>query len=476
MKPVSLSVRSLSLSLTLFVLFLGLFTPRLMAADITPEVAISTLEATQVGFRSVHNKIAPAVVSIASRMEVTSTATSLLSGTPQVQNASGSGVIIREDGIVLTNVHVVKDATKVTVKLNGGDDDLPAEVVQMDTRTDLAIVRITRPGKYPVAALGDASTVQVGDWAIAFGSPFRLASTMTVGIISATGRNLPQDDGSFSYNDLLQTDASINPGNSGGALVNIRGEVIGINFMIYSPGDSAGSVGIGFAIPINDYTKEIINTLTTGKPMERGRLGVSVGPLSNVMRDQYGVPTGGAFVEEVIPGMPAEKGGVLAEDVITDFNGTAVKDVNQFVRLIERTKPGSVVTIQVMRKKKIENLTVTVGAIPVAAKNALSAKNTGLSVVTLSPELITRLGATGVKYGVVVTDVVAGTAADDAGLREGDIILSIGSTADRVDIRNADDFWAELSKRNTPTSKGQLLLIKRGTRTRMITFPKIDTK
>ncbi len=475
MESVSLSVRRLRLSLTLFVLFLGLFSPRLFAAEITPEVAISTLEATQVGFRSVHNKIAPAVVSIASRMEVAPTATSILSGAPQVQNASGSGVIIREDGIVLTNVHVVKDATKVTVKLNGGEDDLPAEVVQLDSRTDLAIVRITRPGKYPVAVLGDAIDVQVGDWSIAFGNPFRLASTMTVGVISATGRNLPQDDGSFSYNDLLQTDASINPGNSGGPLVNIRSEVIGINFMIYSPGDSAGSVGIGFAIPINEYTKEIIATLTTGKPVERGRLGVSVGPLSDVMREQYGVPTGGAFVEEVIPGMPAEKGGVLAEDVITDYNGTAVKDVNQFVRLIERTKPGSLVTIQVMRKKKVEKLTITVGAIPVAAKNDLSAKNTGLAVVTLSPELITRLGATGVKYGVVVTDVAAGTAADDAGLREGDIIMSIGTT-DRVDIRNVDDFWAELSKRNTPTSKGQLLRIKRGTRTIMITFPKIDTK
>ena len=208
--------------------------------------------------------------------------------------ATGSGVIIRKDGIILTNSHVVENATKVTVQLSGSDEKLAAEVVQTDPRTDLAIVRITEKGEhnFPAATLGDAKAVRVGDWAIAFGSPFHLATTMTVGVISATGRQLNSPDDSNHFSDLLQTDASINPGNSGGPLCNIRGEVVGINFMIYSPGSSAGSVGIGFAIPINDYTRQIIDTLETGHPVVRGRLGIAVRNLDATMRDHYGVATG----------------------------------------------------------------------------------------------------------------------------------------------------------------------------------------
>lgn len=471
-------VRLLRLSLALFVLCCGVFTPRLQAAEVTSDAAIAMLEVTQVGFRAVHNKVAPALVSIVSSMEDTTATTNILGAptTPQVRSASGSGVIIREEGIILTNSHVVNGASKITVKLNGGEDDLPAEVVQMDARTDLAIVRITKPGKYPVATLGDAGTVQVGDWAIAFGSPFRLASTMTVGIISATGRNLPQEEGAFSYNDLLQTDASINPGNSGGPLVNIRGEVIGINFMIYSPGDTAGSVGIGFAIPINDYNREIIKTISSGKQVERGRLGVSVGPLSEVMREQYGVPTGGAFIEEVIPGMAAEKAGILAEDVLIGFNGTTINDYQQCVRLIERTRPGTEVAVTVMRNKKPVKLTLTVGAIPTPSKSDLTENNTGMSVETLTTDLINQLKITGVKNGVVVTAVAVGSVAYYAGIRAGDIILSLGVADNRVEIRNADEFWAELSKRNNEPTKGQILRLKRGIKApQAITFPKIDT-
>ncbi|HEY3416824.1 MAG TPA: trypsin-like peptidase domain-containing protein, partial [Armatimonadota bacterium] len=331
------------------------------AAAVSAQDGIAALEATQAGFRAIHDKVLPAVVSITSRMEVQSSVDpyDYMFGSPrrgsgpQYESASGSGVIIRPEGIILTNSHVVQNAVKVTVTLANSDKALPAEVVKTDPRTDLAIVKITEKGTYPVAKLGDASTVKVGDWAIAFGNPFRLSSTMTVGVISATGRRLPGPSGDMnSYHGLLQTDASINPGNSGGPLSNIYGEVIGINFMIFSPGDSAGSVGIGFAIPIDTDSKRVIDTLVAGRAVERGRLGVYVKDLDAPMREAYGVADGGVLVDSVVPGLAADKAGVKAEDVITAVGQTKVTDSNQFVMLIEQTQPGSKVNLTIIRNKK----------------------------------------------------------------------------------------------------------------------------
>ncbi len=389
--------------------------------------------------------------------------------------ASGSGVIIRPEGIVLTNSHVVANATKVTVQLVGSEKILPAEVIQSDPRTDLAIVKITEKGTYPVAQLGDAGTVQVGDWAIAIGSPFRLYSTMTVGVISAVGRQLraPTDD--YAYRDLLQTDASINPGNSGGPLTNIRGEVVGINFMIYSPGESAGSVGIGFAIPINTYTKRIIETLITGKTFDRGRLGVVVKNLDAAMREAYGVTTGGVYVDSVMPGQAGDKAGLKAEDVIVEFNGVKITDIDQFVSLVEQTKPGTEVPVIIVRNKKEMKLNATVGAAPSASKPVIDQRRAGMSISTLTPEIADQLGVTEA-HGVVVTNVAVGSPADDAGLKRGDIIVRVGAGDGAEDIKSEDNFWEVFNAKMENAKNGVLMRVRRGTFMRTITFPAITEK
>lgn len=430
---------------------------------ITDREAISALEATQTGFRLVHAQVAPAVVSITSRLPVNTGAPDPFEfffrspRAPQYQNAAGSGVIIRPEGIVLTNSHVVQGATKVTVQLAGSTKTLPAEVIQTDPRTDLAVVRITEKGTYPTATLGNADTVKVGDWAIAIGSPFRLSSTMTVGVISATGRRLPNPEDDSTYGDLLQTDASINPGNSGGALVNIHGEVIGINFMIFSPGDRSGSVGIGFAIPLNEYTKRVITALIDKKPVEHARLGVALQDLTDAMREQFGVPEGGVFVDSVVPGQAAEKAGVKAEDVIVTYNGTKVTDGNQFISLVERTAPGVTVTLTVIREKKTITIPVVVGTANKTAQAEPDMRKAGLTVETLTAELAQRLNLDANK-GVLVTRVEPESPAEDALLRRGDIIKRVAG----MPVTTADEFWTALSKAAVLSSKGVLLRIQRG--------------
>ncbi len=433
--------------------------------------AVASLESTQAAFRLIHNKVSPAVVSITSRVEETSRSNDpfdLLFGTPRgprISSASGSGVIIRSEGIVLTNSHVVENATKVTVTLAGTEKPLPAEVVQADPRTDLAVVRITEKGKYPVAVLGDASKVQVGDWAIAFGSPFRLASTMTLGVVSATGRELSGPDDEFTYRDLLQTDASINPGNSGGPLANINGEVVGINFMIFSPGSTSGSVGIGFAIPINDYTRSIVDTLAAGRTVERGMLGVIIKNLDDAMREQYGVADGGVFVDHVAAGQAAEKGGIKDEDVIVAFNGVKVTDSDQFVKLVERTKPGTKVPVVVIRGKREQALTITVGAVGVQAKADVDERKTGMSVITITPVLADQLRLPDIA-GVLVTQVYPGSPAADAGMKRGDIVLRVGGN----EVKTKEEFWRALADSLGGSKHGVLLRIRRGDQATTVTL------
>jgi serine protease Do len=429
------------------------------------DAGTAALEATQQGFRAIHAKVAPAIVSISSRGVETGSM-----GGARPFRSSGSGVIIRKEGIVLTNSHVVANSTRVTVKLNDSEKELPAEVVQTDPRTDLAIVRITQKGDYPVATLGDALTVKEGDWAIAFGSPFGLSSTMTVGVISAVNRRIPSPTDEFNYRDLLQTDAAINPGNSGGALVNIRGEVIGINFMIFSPGDSAGSVGIGFAIPVNTFTRQIIDTLVTGKAFQRGQLGVRIGELDNTLREQYGVKDG-VFVHEVVPGSAADKAGVKAEDIITVFDGTKVNSADQFVRLVEATKPGTKTTVTVIREKKTQDLTITVGTAGASLASSYVTK-LGLTVAAVTPEIAEQLGLQRAT-GVLVTQVKEGSPAEEADIRRGDVILRVGPRATGTEVSTTDAFWAAVDQQlNAPNAQGVVLLIRRGAQSVIRTLEK----
>lgn len=473
----ALSWGRLLLVMTLIAAALGAI-PAISA--VSDREGIAALEATQTGFRAVQKKIGPAVVTVYSTTRVNASMPGMnpfedFFGIPrssQVRNVSGSGVIIRPEGIVLTNSHVVENATKVTVQLPNSDKKLPAQVVQTDSRTDLAVVRITEKGTYPTAPLGDANSVQVGDWAIAFGSPYGLPSTMTVGVISATGRKLEGPEGDFDYYNLLQTDASINHGNSGGPLVNINGEVIGVNFMIFSPGEDSGSIGIGFAIPINTFTKRIIETLVAGRAPERGLIGIQIGALDDAKRQEFGIPTGGVLVQNVIAGKAGEKAGMKDEDVIVEFNGVKITDPDQFINLVQQTAPGTRVPVTVIREKKPVQLTVVLeNAQPQQAantgpdKSGATAQKLGFTVATLTPALAQRYNLP-LDKGVLVTRVEQGSPAQDANLTPGTIILRVGDT----EVATADQFWSVLDKKMAGAKFGVVMRIRRGDNAETITL------
>ncbi len=250
-----------------------------------------------------------------------------------------------------------------------------AEVKGVDKLSDLAVIKIDPKRPLSAAVLGDADKVKVGSFALAVGYPFggsrmggrfdealHFEPTLTLGVISATNRQISSDMPGRPFRNLLQTDAPINPGNSGGPLVNIRGEVIGINQAIFTSGLSMGNIGVGFAIPINSRTKEIIRRLKGGEPVVRGRIGVSIEPVTEPVKHDYGVDHG-VFVNEVEEGAPADKAGVKADDVIVQFGDTKVISPDQFVSLVQGTRPGTTVNMKVVRDGKTINLKITVGAL-----------------------------------------------------------------------------------------------------------------
>jgi serine protease Do len=270
----------------------------------------------------------------------------------------GSGVIFDKRGLVLTNFHVVKGADEITVKLSD-KREYRGQLLGTDPKTDLAVIRFQPDHELTVATLGNSEALRVGEWAIAIGNPFGLDQTVTVGVISATGRS---DVGVATYENFIQTDASINPGNSGGPLLNLKGEVIGINTAIFS--QSGGSVGIGFAIPIN-MVKRVVDQLVDKGKVVRGWLGVSLQPLSAELADSLGVPgKQGAVVASTMPGGPAAAAGLQQNDVILAFDKIPVEDYHHFQRLTAETRAGSKVVLQVLRKKKTIELPVTVTEAP----------------------------------------------------------------------------------------------------------------
>jgi Do/DeqQ family serine protease len=254
----------------------------------------------------------------------------------------GSGVIIDKRGDILTNFHVVKGADRVTVRLSS-KREYRGQIIGTDVKTDLAVVRFQPDTELSVAALGDSDRLRVGEWAIAIGNPFGLDQTVTVGVISATGRS---DVGVATYENFIQTDASINPGNSGGPLVNLRGEVIGINTAIVASGQ-----GIGFAIPVN-MVKRVISQLVERGRVTRGWLGVSVQPLTEDLAQSLGVPGGGgAVIGRVYPTSPAAAAGLAQSDVIVTYDGTRVSDYHHLQRLVAETDVGKRVAVEIIRRR-----------------------------------------------------------------------------------------------------------------------------
>lgn len=348
----------------------------------------------------------------------------------------GSGVVIDPAGYIVTNHHVVGEAAKVTVRLANGES-YPAEVKGTDKLTDLAVIKIEPKRPLVAARLGDAEQVKPGMFAMALGYPFggsrsggrfdepmHFEPTVTFGVISATNRQIASDMPGRPFRNLLQTDAPINLGNSGGPLVNIRGEVIGINQAIFTSSFAMGNIGVGFAIPVNDQTKEIIERLKKGEPVVRGRIGVSVEAVTEPIKHDYGVDHG-VFVTEVEKDSPAERAGVKMDDVIVKFGGKKVTGTDQFVNMVQSTKPGTTVEMEVIREGKPLTLKITVGALTpeqLAQRPAAPSetKKLGLTVEPLTPEMKEK---SGLEEGVVVRSVEPLSDAARAGLQPGDIII-----------------------------------------------------
>ena len=370
--------------------------------------------------------------------------------TPQ-RRGVGSGFILSADGMVMTNAHVVDGADEVTVKLTD-KREFKAKVIGADARTDVAVVKIEATG-LPAVKIGDANKLKVGEWVMAIGSPFNLENTVTAGIVSAKQR----DTG--DYLPLIQTDVAINPGNSGGPLINMRGEVVGINSQIYST--SGAYAGIAFAIPI-DEAMRVADQLRASGRVVRGRIGVRIAPVTKEVAESLGLGKQpiGALVQGVEPGTPAEKAGLEAGDIITKVDGKTVEKSSDLPRIIGGTKPGTKVNLQVFRRGGHKELTVTVAEIepdktargPSEPASSSSAKVAlGLTVADISDAQKKELRIRG---GVRVESVDG--AAGRAGLREGDVIQAI----DNVDVADVKQFSALAAKldKNRPVT----VLVRRG--------------
>ena len=372
----------------------------------------------------------------------------------EVPRGVGSGFIISADGFVMTNAHVVDGADEVLVTLTD-KREFKARIVGADKRTDVAVVKIEASG-LPAVRIGDVSRLKVGEWVMAIGSPFGLENTVTAGIVSAKQR----DTG--DYLPFIQTDVAVNPGNSGGPLINMRGEVVGINSQIYSR--SGGFMGISFAIPI-DEAMQVSDQLRANGRVTRGRIGVQIDQVSKDVAESIGLgKPQGALVRGVESGSPADKAGVEAGDIITRFDGRAIEKASDLPRLVGNTKPGTRSALTVFRRGQTRDLSITIaelepeqvarrpaarGSAPPKAGEAAQAL--GLTVAELTE---TQKKELKVRHGVRVE--AASDAGARAGLREGDVILSIGN----VEIRNVREFETAVAK--TERGKPVNMLVQRG--------------
>ena len=378
--------------------------------------------------------------------------------------AVGSGFILSADGYIVTNNHVVEDATGIQVKLADGRE-LAAKVVGRDPKTDLALLKVEATG-LPVVPVGDSNALQVGEPVMAIGNPFGLEQTVTTGIVSATGRVI----GSGPYDNFIQTDASINPGNSGGPLINARGEVIGINTAIFS--QRGGSVGIGFAVP-SSLAKSVITQLVEHGRVERGWLGVSVQPLTKELAKGFKRNDAtGALVASVVAGSPAERAGVKPGDIIVEFAGKKVAKSGDLPSLVAEARVGNDVPVVVAREGKEVRLTARIARLEEeeAAKVAdveVDGKNKlGLSVQPLTPPMASELGLQ-VREGVLVRDVAAGSRAGEAGIRAGDVIVEV----DRQPVRTVEELKAHVD--NQVKGAPMVLLIRREGGTMYVAIPAV---
>jgi len=452
-------------------------------------VGESHAKSLSTAFRHASEKVMPAVVTVRSKVKAKAVKRDMrtpqanpFKGTPfedffgekgmpegfnfqtpdsQPREGMGSGVIIDKSGIVLTNNHVVAGADEVIIHLPDGRE-FKGEDIKTDDQTDLAVVRIKGAGELPFAKLGDSESLDIGDWVIAIGNPFELEQTVSAGIISGKGREL----GSIRRAKFLQTDAAINPGNSGGPLVNLDGEVIGINTAIAT---NTGSFnGIGFAVPSN-LAKWVIPQLVKSGKVERAYLGVAIGEISQDLAAKFGVErNSGVLVSEVFSGSPASEAGVKEGDVVKKFAGHPVHNPRELQELVERTTLGSKNTLEVQRDGRTVDLQVVSKALPKdfgstartesaggdeAENKVVENSALGLDVTDLTIDQAESLGYKGMS-GVLIARVEPNSAAFSAGLRQGMLVMKVG----KKEVKSAGEFDAAVKKESL--KDGVLLLVR----------------
>jgi serine protease Do len=433
---------------------------------------IDTLERQNKAYERIAESVTPAIVAIQSTQVIKMQQSPFMNdpffrqffgnmlpqfGAPREQreHALGSGVIVSGDGYIVTNNHVVSKATQIEVLLSD-KRSFKGKVMGADPQTDIAVIKIDAHN-LPVVPFGDSGQMKVGDTVMAFGNPFGQYFTVTRGSVSALGRSLADPD---KFEDFIQTDAAINPGNSGGALVNVRGQVIGINTAIVSgnsgPGGEGGFIGIGFAIPSNTAKHVMDNLIKTGK-VSRGYLGVSITSLLEDMAKQFKVPdTSGALVQDVTPGGPADKAGIKSGDVIRKLEGKTVGDSGQLTAMVTDMNPGTEVALDILRDGKPMTIRVTLGerpanlsATPGVSKAPSEGALRGITVQNLTPEVRDQLGLPANVRGVVISDLDPSSPAAQAGIQPGDVI----ETINRHPVNSVTDF-----NRLAAEAKGQTLL------------------
>ena len=400
----------------------------------------------------------------------------------QVVQAAGTGFIIDKAGFILTNNHVVEGANKIEVSLYGEDEDqeFAAKVVGRDPLSDSALIELTEKPNHalPEVKFGDSGQMQPGDWVMAIGNPFGLAHTVSVGVISATGRSFPVAEQRFAQ--VLQTDAAINPGNSGGPLLNVRGEVVGINTAIYTDARQQGNIGIGFAMPIN-LVRELLPQLRSGK-ITRGRIGVQVQPIPREAVEELGLKSReGALVASVSSGSAAAKAGLEPGDVIVGFNGKPVKKNDDLVQMVMATRPGTSVPLRVIREGKEKTLSVTVDELDLESEGnqaqaargrdrdtdqSQESSGFGITIQNITPDVARRLRLDDGTRGAVIVDVDPQSPAARAGLSGGDVILRVNGQM----VGSAADAQRELSR--VQSGRAARLLVLRAGQERFVIVTK----
>jgi serine protease Do len=444
------------------------------AADVDTN-GIETLRKTSKAFSEVAKKATPAVVAVQVRTKIEARSMGFGPGSPfdedfferffgrpmprgqqpsepQYQEGQASGFVISADGYILTNNHVVEDADEITVVMGDGQKYEKVKLIGTDDKADVAVLKIENVDDLPYLELGDSDDLEIGEWVIAIGNPFGLTETLTVGVVSALGRRVSGED---VYQDFIQTDAAINPGNSGGPLLNLEGEVVGINSAIIT-GDR-GYMGIGLAVPIN-MAKAIKDQLIKTGKVQRGYVGVGMQKIDPEMAEFFKLENNkGVLVTSVTEDSPADKAGLQKDDVIIRVDNKKIEDPQDLKNIIGFTAPDTEVEFTIIRGGKEKKVMVKVGSMQDSelAETSDLGKKFGLSVATIDAEIADRYNAEEGK-GVVVVDVKSGSPAARAGIRAGMVILSVNREA----VSNIGEFNSELAK--SEESKKVLLLVKTG--------------